>query len=312
MRIRVGLVTEANERFLNQVKLCLYSLRKNGGALKDVDVTLISNSEPINEKEQKFLIDHFSPIEFKTMPRLGAIRHTSKLNVFYGIEPSTYDVLIYLDCDTVIAKPLDHILDPIRFDNADFLCRRGGETDRNSFTNFNALVKRLCGKNSSNKIWFNGQEEWPMFNTGVFLATSEAVQKIRKNSIEFTYQIFNEWKRDEVLEQRPIIQQLLKMKILKTRKIVLAGWPIEQGALALATIKAGIKVHYLDEIYNSWGDLEDLRILHCFKSAYGFNRVKMFSKASENWIKSYAKSSLPGKVFLASLVKEYRNKLVGL
>lgn len=309
MRLRFVLVSETSEIFVNQVKLCLFSLRKNAGELNDVPVTLITNGEPLSHDDEAFLKKHFSPITFQVMPRLGAIRHTSKLNAFYGVEPSNYDVLIYLDCDTVIAKPLDRILDPIRKDGAEFVCRRGGQTDRDRFVNFNALVNQFCKPRRGNKIRFEGKDEWPMFNTGVFLATSEAVCRIRNDSIGFTYQLFNEWQRKASIERHPLSRFLLRFKLLRTRQRVLENWTIEQGAVALSCIKSGVKVQYLDEIYNNWGNRDDLRILHCFKSAYRFDRSTMYSDSSKQWIESYSESGLPGKIFLANLIREYKENL---
>lgn len=325
MRLRLGIVSETANAFLNQVKLCLFSLRKNGGALSDLPVTLITNSEPLNPRETDFFKKHFSPIEFKTSPRLGAIPHTSKLNVFYAIEPSTYDVLIYMDCDTVVRKPLDRIIDLLECEGAQFVCRRGGITDRNRFVNFAALVARFCGQGCKNKVPFEGSEEWPMFNSGVFLATPEAVCQIRKHSIEFTYRLFNEWQRIDALESRlrPSIRRLIKslyehknlrhlyrFKVL-SRQNVIDTWPIEQGAVALACIKSGIKVSYLDETYNNWGGDEDFHILHCFKSLYKFDRRTMYAEESEKWIKAYLESEVPGKNFLATIVREYKQTIHG-
>ncbi|MCP4397975.1 MAG: PqqD family peptide modification chaperone [bacterium] len=308
VRIRLGLVAETRPGFLNQVKLCLFSLRKNGGVLRHLPVTLITNSQPLSDRDAGFLTEHFSPIEFKTSPRLGAIPHTSKLNVFYSIDPSTYDILMFMDCDTVVRKPLDHIADPImKHEGVQFICRRGGETDRNRFVDFDALVSRFCGQGRTNQIDFEGQPEWPMFNSGVFLATSEAVSKIRRNSIDFTYQLFNEWQRNNTLERLP---EHIKQQIEFTQEI-LANWPIEQGALALACIKSGVKVQYLEGTYNTWGGEEDFHILHCFKSLYTFNRIEMFREESEEWIAEYLESDIPGKIFLASIVREYKQNFPG-
>lgn len=305
MRIRIGLVSETTDAFLNQVKLCLYSVRKNAGALRNVPVTLITNNKPIPEKEKVFLTAHFSPIEFKTFPRLGAIAHTSKLNVFYAIEPSTYDILIYMDCDTVVSKSLDDIIDPITSESAQFVCRRGGETDRNQFLDFDALVETLCGDKSDSKIVFNGLKEWPMFNTGVFLATPGAVRDIRANSIDFTYGLFTKWHRYDAVENLPLIKYLYRLKVFKTRKKTSDTWSMEQGAIALSCIKAGVKVRYLDDVFNTWGPTDDFRILHCFKSAYKFDRRTMYSENSLEWLDEYRASDLPGKVFLAKTVQDY-------
>jgi hypothetical protein len=296
------MVSETTDKFLNQVKLCLYSLRKNGGALSSVPVTLITNSETLGAKDSKFIKEHFSPIEFVTCPRLGAIPHTSKLNVFYAIEPSSYDILIYMDCDTVVRKSLDHIIDPIINEGGQFICRRGGRTDRDRFVNFDALVARFCGQNCKSKIFFEGKEEWPMFNSGVFLITPEAARKIRRDSIEFTYALFDEWQKIYQTENLPFIKYLYRFGLLKTRQKILDTWPIEQGSIALACIKSGVNVRYLDQIYNHPGHTDDFRVLHCFKSVFKFDRGRMYSG---DWCDEYLGSEYPGKVFLAKIVREF-------
>ena len=315
MRLRLGIVSETTPWFLNQVKLCLFSLRRNGGALRDIPVTLITNSEPLDAQQVSFFTEHFSPIEFETSPRLGAIRHTSKLNVFYSIDPSSYDVLIYLDCDTVVRKPLDRMIDPIATGKAQFVCRRGGRTDRNRFPDFDALVKRFCGPGRGSKVSYGETEEWPMFNSGVFLATSGAVRKVRRDAIEFTYRLYDEWQRIDVIEKLPDeVRQILESEYpskYRTQQYVLDDWPIEQGALALSCIRSNIRVCYLDEIYNSWGGDENFHVLHCFKSLYKFKRGAMYSDDSESWIEEYLESDIPGKRFLGATVREYKRTFAG-
>lgn len=305
LRIRLGLVSETRAGFMNQVKLCLYSLRRNGGLLSDVPVTLITNSQPISDQDAAFLTEHFAPIEFQTSPRLGAIPHTSKLNVFYSIDPSAYDLLMFMDCDTVVRDALDGIVQPFLDDKTvQFLCRRGGDSDRGSFLDFDAMVARFCGRGPLKKIEYDGTEEWPMFNSGVFIATSDAVKKIRRNAVDFTYQIFNEWMRVDAIEKLP---EHLRSQVAYKKELS-ANWPIEQGALALSCIKSGIRVQYLEDRYNSWGGEPDFHILHCFKSLYKFNRPTMFGEDSDKWIAEYLSSDIPGKRFLGEMVKDYKQK----
>jgi len=247
-------------------------------------------------------------VDFKVMPRLGAVGFTSKFNAFYAVDPNDYDVLFFMDCDTFIAKPLDAIIDPIKYHKVDFLCRRGGETERNNtFRDLEKMVARFCEGSPKTKIIFDGKEEWPMFNSGVFLATPEAVCRIRKYAVEFTYQLFNEWKVNATVENIRFIKYLFNMNLLKRRTALKLHGYVEQGALALACIKAGVNVQYLDEAYNSWGNHPNFKILHCFKSLYKFDRNTMFTDEAKPWIEEYLGSDIPGKKILAEIINMYKN-----
>lgn len=147
-----------------------------------------------------------------------------------------------------------------------------------------------------------------MFNSGVFIASSEAVQKIRKDAIDFAYQIYDTWMKYDMLERLPVIKYLYTHGILTSHGDMLEAWPIEQGALALSCIKSGVKVQYLDEKYNSWGNLADLVILHCFKSAYKFSRENMFDGKAAKHFESYKTSETPGKRHLVDIVEEYKTE----
>ncbi len=101
------------------------------------------------------------------------------------------------------------------------------------------------------------------------------------------------------------MKQLIQLGLLNSRQQVLESWTIEQGAVALACIQAGVVVGILWTRYTIRGQLEDLRILHCFKSAYQFDRSTMFQKEFIEWRKAYRESGLPGKVFLAGIIDEF-------
>jgi hypothetical protein len=290
------------------VKLCLFSLRRNAGALREAPITLITVSDQLNSTEQRFFETNFFPIEFKVAPRLGATVHASKLNVFYSVEPESYDVLLYLDCDTVVRKPLDDLAKPVADGEVQFLCRRGGVTDRNRFRDFDKLVSKFCQGSVISKVDYDNGQEWPMFNSGVFVASSEAVSRLRRYSLDFTYRLFNEWQRIDAFEGLPILRYLFRLGFLPSRQAIIQNWTLEQGALALACIKSGVKVAYMDERYNSWGNI-DFHILHCFKSAYRFNRETMYSSDADQWLNAYSQSTLAGKVFLASIIREFKRDL---
>jgi lipopolysaccharide biosynthesis glycosyltransferase len=269
--IVLSLVSESNTRFINQVKLCLFSFRKNAGSLKNIPIHLITNDRPLPEDVEKYFVEKFSPITFSTSPRIGPINipHACKWKVFDLID---YDVVIFLDCDTVVVGELDDMLNPIINGGCEFLCRRGGKTDCESFKNIDKTLEFLNCADS--KCFVNGER--PMFNSGVF-AFQPKVGKIIK---------------DDALNILPKLDN----NHLKNR------WAAEQVALALSCIKNNINVEYLDEMYNSWGNVEDIKILHCFKSRYKFNRINMFENFNI-WKHQY--TEVIGERLLTKTVEEF-------
>jgi hypothetical protein len=101
-------------------------------------------------------------------------------------------------------------------------------------------------------------------------------------------------------------------KQMRINQIVRQNWTIEQGALALACIDAGVKVQYLDGTYNSWGGEPDFHVLHCFKSLYQFDRRTMFAAEAHEWIGEYLDSDIPGKAFLGGMMRQYLETFPGV
>jgi hypothetical protein len=268
--IILSLVAESNKRFINQAKLCLYSFRKNAGLLKDIPIHFITNGNPLPEKDRQFFVDNFSPITFSNSPRIGVVPHASKWKVF---DFEDHDIVIFLDCDTVVVGDLSDMLTPVLNGDCDFLCRRGGKTDCESFKNMERTLKFLECEDST--CFVDGER--PMFNSGVFAFRSKVGQKIKKDSLK-------------------ILPKILNDRHLKNR------WAAEQVALALACIKNNIKVGYLDEMYNSWGNLENIKILHCFKSRYKFDRNTMFEDF-HLWKNDY--NEIVGEFLLIKTVEDF-------
>lgn len=278
-RIVVGLVSETNEAFVNQCKLCLFSFRENAGQIKDIPIILVTNDHELKEEDKNFFIENFSPITLVKKKRINITKTASKFNIFDAVDPSSYDVMIFLDCDTVVADSLDGMLDPILNDDYQFICRRGGETDRNCYVDIENTLTFI----DSAKTYDYLGGELPKFNTGVFAFDSKIASVLHKTAQDIFYKILNS---DHI----------------KNRHMA------EQCAISLACTKENIKVKYLSEVYNSWGNLEDLKILHCFKSAYKFDRRNMFNNDND-WRKDYDCSELWGKRVLMREIENLERKL---
>ena len=303
--------------FLLQVRLLLFSLRKNGGRLASSPVTLITVGEGLPKEQRRDFEERYAPIEFEVAPRLGGTPHTNKMNAFFAIELADNDVLLYFDCDTVVRGPLDGLLGQFG-DGAEFVCRRGGDLDRNRFVDFGRLVRRYAPR-SSVRVRHEGISEFPMFNSGVFLATGAAVRRIRGTALEFCYELYERWRRLDQIERILLpfklstvflyrfrfLRGLFRARLL-TRQDVIEPWTIEQGALALACMATETPVAYLDERDNSWGGDDDFRVLHCFKSTYQFERGSLLDPKTPAWIEEYREDEIPGRRFLAQIVTEFR------
>lgn len=286
MNVRLFLVSENTKAYFNQVSLHLFSLRKNGGALKDIPVTLVTNKVSLDNSHKAFLSQNFGPIDFKTMPRLSSFCFASKFNALYATDPSEYDVMLFMDCDTIILKPIDGILDYIK-EGAGLACRRGSESDRSCFVDWNKILNKYCPGIVPQKGVFEGKEEQLMFSAGVYAATSESVLKTRSEALDISYDLYDSW-------------------LSGSREYVTKNWSIEQAALALSCIKTGVNVKYLPYEYNTWGNIENPKILHYFKNVYKINRERMFEDSYSEWIDNYLQSDFVGNRLLANMVQEYK------
>ena len=272
-KIFLGIVSETSEKFINQVKLCISSFRRNAGNIKNIPIVIVTNNTSLEENDRKFFENNFSPIIFTTKPRINIIPPASKLNIFESLEMNSYDIILYMDCDTVVLRPLDGMLSPILNDECDFLCRRGGNSDRGCFVDIENTINFLnCG---DSKCFVS--EERPKFNTGVFAFRNTIADKLKKSSNRILPMILN-------------------------REHIRSNWMGEQCSIALSCVENDIRVSYLDEIYNSWGNLEDIRILHCFKSRYKFDRKNMFENFDE-WKNNYG--SIIGEKLLIEEIEKF-------
>ena len=112
-KILFGCVAENNHKFLSQALRLVRSVRWFGGTLKDVDIVVC-------------VVDEIDPRYERVLDLLGArIRIVSrfdpanplfnKIEAFRVPDLDQYDILLFLDCDTVVVQ------DPAPFLNSEFL-----------------------------------------------------------------------------------------------------------------------------------------------------------------------------------------------
>lgn len=285
--IRVALVTENNREFLNQVRLCLFSLRKNGGLLADAPVHLISIGKPLSKDIQADLQMRFGFIEFSVAPKIHGCPPANKLNIFSHVPIPKYENLLYLDCDTVVLGPLDELLYPMADGTINFMARRGGESDRACFKDYEGILHHLQWiPGTCHKVGVQEErtlKEPPMFNTGVMMFTNLISQTMGYGS-------------------RDILHRLCHKHELMKR--IGNSWMREQCAVSLAATQEDVRPCYLPERFNTWGNAEDARILHCFKSRYKFRRPTMFDRF-DRWRGDHENSEYPAERQLVEIVESY-------
>ena len=272
MKFSICLVAEPNVVFLNETRLALYTLRKNGGLLSDAPVTLIVNGTELKKKDEAFLLANFGPLDIKVFPRQTPV-WASKFNAFYANDPDDYDVFLFLDCDLLFLGPLDDIVEPLQQRGKQFLGLRIGPAGFNGMLQGpDGLVNEFCQANRRG-VQFEGKTEWPFYNSGVLVATSDAIRLIRSKSVSIAHQLAREFHEVSGYESR------VPLEGAKTERRISEEWQIEQIALALAVIDSGVEVEYLDGTYNAHTrqpDGELPQVFHCFKQRFFFDRARLF------------------------------------
>ena len=318
MKICFAAVGETSAKYLNMIKLLLYSFRKNAGIYKDALFTVVTNGTSMPEKDISIMRSRFSPIHIVTMPPLGGTPHNNKFNAFYAVDESTYDILVLLDCDTVVLGDLDEITRSVPSDQPYFKAIATGSKTTNRLIGYDSLIKHYANLTDKELQMYKTNkfvgEGYPLFNSGVLVLTKESILTIRNDIIRISYDLYNRaipipFSPKKYISNR--YSQLIS-KIFQNHRSIknylgstyYPLWFTEQIALAIALIKHRIPFEILDTKFNCWGQMPDNslpRIFHYLKGAYKLDRDNLFKG---NWIEEYLNSNLVKKS-LANLVKSY-------
>ncbi len=305
MRLCFAVVGEVSSEYLKMIILLLYSFRKNAGIYKNAPFIIVTNGINMPQRYISMLQENFPPVQIITMPRLGGIPHNNKFNAFYAVNESRYDVLVLLDCDTVILEALDDIAEGCNSHKRYFKAVKIGEVGAESIKGYEFLIQyygnltqdelQLC-KNS------DFQTEYPLFNSGVMVLTKEVVTTIRDDIIKISYDLYQK-------------RQLggIKNKDFASFENWISNtqyplWMTEQMGLSLGLIKHQITYEILDWKFN-WTNQEFPfngsipRIFHYMKGIYPIKRANLFEG---DWIEEYLNSDSDSKQALANLVKSYK------
>lgn len=313
MDVHVAMVGEPTPEYINMIKLLLYSLRKNGGALSQAPVTIAINAAPMPEADQRAL-RRLGPVTIRTMPRQHGDPFADKFNALYAVEDE-YDVLIYLDCDVVILGDLAGMVRGVDADQAFFQARTIGEAGTRSAGPYESLVREQVASVDEPLATYSDPRfptDYPLFNGGVMVLTQKAATIIREEAPEISYALYARRSRESVHSLSQMLAEVWHR--IQDRffpdvgaKSTYEYWMTEQIGVALSVLKHDVDYDILDPRFNWVHDQHPEEgpppaVYHYMEGRHDIDRTRLFTGA---WIDEYLNSESPMPRALATLARTY-------
>ena len=308
MRLAFAAVGEVTPEYLNMMIMLLYSFRQNAGIYKNAHFTIVTNGIKMPKRHLSIIQEKFAPIQIITMPRLGGTPHNNKFNAFYAVDESQYDVLVLMDCDTVILGALDDIAEGCSLDRPYFKAADIGKEGAESIKGYEFLVQ-YYGNIAQDRLQSYQDSKfksvYPLFNSGVIILTKKAVLSIRDDAVKIAYDLYQ--KRQFGGQGNKDFNSLENWFYATKYPL----WITDQISLALALIKHQIPYEILQRKFN-WTNPEFLYdnsapgIFHYMKGLYPMDRANLFTG---DWIEEYLNSDSATKRALASLAIDIKHNL---
>lgn len=322
MKVHFVAVGENTVRYLNELRLLLFSFRKNAHPYQDSPFTIVVNgSSPPRHIVQE--IEERYSANVRVMPRISFTNPpTNKFNAFYAIEDA-YDALVLMDSDTVVLRPIDGIVAGLETGQAGF---RGPVTSNFLVWDTRALIEKytdmtyeeLTQLYGSKLKYFTPRTKKPAggfmrapftyFVDAVIAASRETVETIRGDVVRISHDL-SMYGREPRSYGRFVVNRLLT-KYLKSPH----AWGIHYQrvysnclGLSLALLKHRISVDILDDTYNQFFRVEpkegSARILHYTTRAYPLPREELLTR---KWVEAYSTAThRPEAPQLAALIEDY-------
>ncbi len=313
MDVHISIVGEPNRAYAGMMKLLLYSLRTNGGALSDAPVTVATNAKALPAADREGIVQ-FDPVTFRVMPRQHGGAFTNKFNALYA-PPAEYDVLVYLDCDTVAFDALDEMVAGMDPDVAQFRGRKIGYPGAQSAGTVEPLVREFALSNGQTLDDVADERfplGYPLFNGGVMAMTRPAVLQVRRDASRIAHELFAR----RAATAKSTLSEMLKEAARRVRNRFFSDasqstydyWVTEQLGVAFSILKNQIKYDLLDPRFN-WvqpDNPDDGALPALFHYMSGrheeVDREHLFTG---DWIDQYLSGASPTRHALASLAREY-------
>lgn len=314
MKIHVSVTGEPNRAYANMIALLVYSLRRNGGALSDARVTVATNEAAFTE-DQRQEIEQLDSVTTRVMPRqYGGEGFVNKFNALYAPEDD-YDVLLFLDCDTVVLNPLDDLVSGMAPEKPQFRARPIGIPGARKAGSMEMLIREhaLPENVSLTEVAddrFPGG--YPLFNAGVMAMTKPAVEPIRRDALRLACELHAERARTtkgSVLEMMKEAGRRAKKRLVpNSSQSAYAFWITDQLGIALSLIKNRIEYEVLSPHFN-WvhpdqpDDGELPALFHYMSGRHPeVDREQLFDG---EWIDEYLSGDSPPRRELAQLARDY-------
>lgn len=313
MNVRVSIVGEPTQAYADMMKLLIYSLRVNGGRLSDAPVTVATNASALSEADRRE-IERLGPVTVRVMPRQHCGAFANKFNALYA-PLQEYDVLLYLDCDTVILDSLDDVVAGLDPDRAQFRGRKMGAPGVQSAGTLEPLIREFAlpeGQTLDDVSDERFPGGYPLFNGGVMVMTRSAVTQVRRDASQIAYELFARRARttqSSILEMLKEAGRRVRGRLLPDHsQETYDYWVTEQLGVAFSIIKNRIEYEPLDPRFNwvfpdppSEGTLPAL--FHYVGGRH--EQVDQGPLFGGDWIDRYRDGDSPTRRALAELAREY-------
>jgi len=217
-RLLISCVGENNPLYTSEAHLLFKTIRKFGGKLADKNNELMANFvgsiDPIVERNLNDLRVSVRIVE----PFDDRNPNSNKIRML-ELDDYDYDVLVALDCDTVVLQDFSGEIYP------EFFQALPVDTDLLTVQQWRALFSFFNWELQGEKFNTTKKSVIPYFNSGVLLLPKPYVKQIRKSWGECILRLFE--RLDELTYQRYFFEELALALAIEKEKIPSKMLPLE-------------------------------------------------------------------------------------
>lgn len=297
MQVRISIVGEPEPAFINMMTLLVHSLRTHAGSLSDAPVTVSVNGRDMPAADRRRL-ERMDDVNVRVMPRHYGWLFANKFNALFPAQ-TDYDVLLYLDADTLALDDLQPMVDGLDPAAPQFRGRMMEEAGSKQAGPLDALVEEFAvppGGRAADVRDDRFPRDVPLFNCGVMVMTKPAVEIIRYHAPRIAHELVSRRAASAITSLpglfRETAHRLFARFFPDRQQTTYAYWVAEQLAVAFSLLRHNVEYELLDPIYNwehadSPPERDVPALFHYLKGRHDMDRVALFDG---DWIDAYAAS----------------------